>query len=106
MHANPLTFKPRQAYPVQSDEKSDVSANSETNSDEDTQCSHCGVGIPANEEQDHINANHPSEEEAITRSQHKKKKTRMYKSSTDSESEDNEMINQEVKKIARSVSVD
>mgnify|MGYP003332336861 CR=1 FL=1 len=73
----------------------------------------CGVGIPADKEQEHINANHSSEDESTApkvreekiRPQQKKKKAKMYKSSLDSESEDNEMVNQEVKKLARGVSV-
>ena len=63
--------------------------------------------------QEHINANHSSEDESTApkvkeekiRPQQKKKKVKMYKSSLDSESEDNKMINHEVKKISRGITV-
>ena len=73
--------------------------------DDEVQCMICGKGIPADEEQEHINAEHADKEEATiprekeekTRPQQKKKKAKMYKSARDSESDDNDEINQEVK---------
>ena len=60
----------------------------------------------ASKEQEHINTEHPFEEEVTNQSekvekarpQQKKKKAKMYKSARDSESDDNDEINQEVKK--------
>ena len=71
--------------------------------DDEIQCMICGEGILPSEEQDHINAEHPDEEEAtipkameeIAHPQQNKKKARMYKYAKDSESEDKDEINQE-----------
>ena len=113
VYANPLEVKPRENYTLQSEDESECFANSETDGDDEIQCTICGVGIPADKEQEHINANHSSEDESTApkvreeriRPQRKKKKAKMYKSSQDSESEDNEMVNHEVKKISRGVSI-
>ena len=68
---------------------------------DEIQCMICGKGISADEEQEHINAEHadedestiPKEREEKTRPQQKKKKAKMYKSAHDSESDDNDEIN-------------
>ena len=64
VYANPLEIKPRGRYTPQSEDESECSANSETDGDNEIQCMICGVGIPADMEQEHINANHSSEDES------------------------------------------
>ena len=79
--------------------------------DDEIECTIWGEGVLSYKEQDHINAEHPDEEEdtiprekeEIARPQQKKKKARMYKSARDSESDDKDEVSQEMKKIAREV---
>lgn len=100
VYANPVVVKPREKYTLQSEDESECSVNSERDGDDEIQYTICGVGIPANKEQEHINANHSSEDESTAPKvreekicpQQKKKKVKMYKSSLDSESEDNGMV--------------